>query len=123
MVVCQKCTHKFDDSLILCPVCGTPVHVRLQLIGALGTRIFGETSSVGRDLLRSICGEEDARFAESTGQFVLELKEKTWTVLPGTGRNPTFLNGKRLAEPAVLQSNDILSIGQYKARVTVFIEG
>ena len=124
MVKCSKCSHSFDEKLGLCPVCYQPIYPRIVLIALSGNkRSFGETTQIGRALVRAICGDEDARFADTKEQFVLELSDdKKWRVLPGKGVNPTFLNGKTLIEPAVLQTNDILSIGAFYARMAVSID-
>ncbi len=123
MMTCPKCSHEFDESESVCPCCHWSPHTRLLLVGSVGRRSFGGRFSVGRSLLRSICGEEDARFADSAEQFVLELSEdQKWSVLPGTGKNPTFLNGKRIVSQTMLNTSDILSIGVYRARMSVSID-
>lgn len=120
---CPQCSHEFDENMIVCPFCGWKSQARLLLTGVAGKRFFWGRFSVGRSLLQSICGEDDARFADSSEQFVLELnKDKRWSVSPGRGKNPTFLNGKRLSKQTVLQTNDILSIGLRRARMTVSID-
>ena len=122
-VICPECGTVYQGDIVKCEVCGWSPYKRIRLIGASGERSFGSDMRIGRALIRSMCGDEDSRFADSTEQFSISLQEdKQWSLKPGKGKNPTFLNGVRLTGPIVVNTNDIISIGAIRARMTILVE-
>ena len=121
--ICPVCGTKYQTSIIKCEVCGWSLYKRIRLIGTNGERSFGGDIRIGRALIRTICGEEDARFADSTDQFSLSIQtDKQWVLNPGKGKNPTFLNVSRLVGGTTVKTNDIISIGAVRARMTILVE-
>lgn len=83
---CPVCGTKYQTSIIKCEVCGWSLYKRIRLIGTNGERSFGGDIRIGRALIRTICGEEDAKFADSTDQFSLSVQtDKQWVLNPGKG--------------------------------------
>ena len=96
-------------------------HSRLILTGPNGEFSTGGRFAITRTTLRRIVGD-DARYAGDAPQFVVERGVGGgWVVVPPPEppRNPTWLNGAPLTEPATLAAGDTLSIGPVKAKCAV----
>lgn len=73
---------------------------------------FGINYKIGRNLLKSICGEE-AKYADESEQFSIEREGTSWFVVPNLkAKYPTGLNKKRIVDRTRLADGDILCVGR-----------
>lgn len=91
---------------------------RLVLRGSAGQFSTGDAIKLNNVALRRIIGE-DARFVGAIPQFSLVRMPDGWYVEPEAPKNPTFLNEKKLTSRQLLHTNDVLSIGNARGRMTV----
>lgn len=102
----------------------TPGAVKpIQILGPLNSFIANIKTSIGKQALKNLCGE-DSQYAAAV-QYTLVREGDSWFIEPNTEAvNETLLNGKMITEKTPLKSGDQIGIGReakgiVKAIVTV----
>ena len=95
----------------------------IELTGSIGSTNASIKADIGKDTLKSICGD-DGKYAD-TKQYALVRDDESWFIVPNPdAANETLLNGKKIVEKTLLKSGDQIGVGReekgiVKAIVTV----
>ncbi len=127
---CPECGHDANrEGQVECTGCGymriPPTLILRAAPPAEGSIRMNLKTAVGRNLMRSLVGE-DAKYSFEP-QFHVERSTRHggWTICHApVATNPTYLDGRPLGrEPRLLSPGSVISIGPEKSRVIVEFSG